>query len=88
MCSAIREEKDTMHTKPRRAVTHEGKDHPRGKRGTVNHTPTNTNTRPRMGVSPVKGVDRIGGPADLAERLPERDVHYCAPGLSCAQRRE
>ncbi len=33
-----------------------------------------------MGVSPVKGVGGIEGPADAAERPPERDVHHCAPG--------
>ena len=65
---------------PRRKVTHEGKDQSKGERGTVNHTPINTTARSRMGMSPVKGVGRIGGPADVAERLPEMDVHHCAPG--------
>ncbi len=77
-----------MCVMPRRKVTHEGKDQSKGERGTVNHTPINTTARSRMGMSPVKGVGRIGGPADVAERLPERDVHHCAPGVSCAQRKE
>ncbi len=51
----------TQHTKLRREIAHEGKDHPRGERRTVNHTPTNTTASPRMGVSPVKGVGRKRG---------------------------
>ncbi len=86
--SATREGKYTTHTKPRMEVIHEGKDHPRGERGTVNHTLTNTTACPRVGFSPVKGVGWTGGPADVAERLPERHVHYCAPGLSYTQRRK
>ncbi len=87
LCSANGDGKDATHTKPRREVTHEGKNRPRVECGTVNHTPTNTTARPRMGVSPVKGVGRKGGPVDVAERLPDRDVHHCDPGISCAQRR-
>ncbi len=79
VCSATREGNAPTYAVPRREFTHEGKDHPRGDRGTVNHTPTNTTARPRMEVAPVKGEGRVGKQTDVAERPPERDVHHCAP---------
>ena len=65
----------------RREVTHKDKDYPRGELGSVSHIPTNTTARTRMEVPPVKGVGRIRRPADVPERLPESDVHHCAPGV-------
>ncbi len=70
----------TQKTKPRKEVTHEGNNHPRGECGTENHTKTNTTTRPGMVVSPVNGANRGVGPAEVAEQLPERDEHHCASG--------